>query len=162
MPSPAEIVRACLVGQGIVAVPPLPGQILQLDPLPGDASVLCFVGSMPDEPDKLVALYDEAGLYFGRRQRDGRSLGHPGVKIIVRTPDYSGYAFMKTLAAGLDTVVKSTVSVPISDVQNEDHYLQSVYRTSLIISLGEEKHKRRQLWSLHARVAFQDSETFSG
>jgi hypothetical protein len=119
---------------------------------------LCFVSSRPDEPDQLVCLYDVAGSVQGRRMADGRLLIHAGLSVIVRAADYTGYALANAVASALDGVRRQDVEMP----DGTAHHVQSVYRTSTVVALGEEAGKRRQLWSFSARVAFQDSEPSLG
>lgn len=154
MSSPAQIVQAYLVTQGVVQMPAVPNQTELYSQLPGDGTTLCYVSSMPDDPDQVVALYDTAGIFWGKNQRK-QSRVHPGIKILARSLDYaSGYALVNLIATTLDSF--TTGNVVTSD--QVSHAVQSIFRVSPIIALGEEVGKKRQLWSLNARVAFQDSE----
>jgi hypothetical protein len=145
MASPADILRVALVAAGVVQMPGVPGQLLPYVQQPGDASILCYVGSMPEDVSQAVCLYDNAGRMFGRRQRDGKEMIHAGVKALVRFPTYDYYDRVNTLALAMQSLTRTGV-------------IQSVYRTSPIISLGEETNRRRQRWSFNLRIAFTDAQ----
>lgn len=146
MSSPAELIREYLVSQGLVQYP---GDIQT----PGDGTTQCYVSSMPDDPDQILSVYDIAGLKWCRTQR-GKNIIDPGVKLIVRALDYRGYTnVVLPITTILGAVNENTVSL-----NGVDHFLHSVYRTSSIVSIGEETGKRRQLWYINARVSMQDIE----
>ena len=150
VPSPAEIVQAWLISQ----LSFLKSNELQE---PGDGSTVCLVDGMADEFDQAVFIQDQVGLDFGRRQR-GKTERHPGIKIIIRALDHqTGFSLANAVANALDSSTMMTVSV-----NGVSHYVQSIYKTSTIIRLGEEVGKRRQLWSINARIVFQDREPALG
>jgi ribosome biogenesis GTPase A len=151
MAGPAEIIRSILVTQKLVAMPPVAGKTVPFQQLPGDGTTLCFIGSMPDTPDQAVAIYDTPGIIWGRRQRDAKDLVHSGILIKIRTLDYSGYDLANNLANSLVTI-KQTNTI----IGETTYYVASVYRTSNVVSLGEQVGKKRQQWTVQARVAFQD------
>ena len=157
--SPAEIVRAILVGQGLVIMPAIPGLTLPYIQTPGDGTALCFVNLKEDTIDQALFIHDTAGVWFGRSLRSAKTLLHPGVSMIVRSlNEPQGAALAQSIANALDAVVKSVVMT----YDGSQHYLQSLYRVGGINSLGEEVGKRRFLWSLNARVAMQDIEPTLG
>lgn len=125
---------------------------------PGDGTTCAFVSKLPDDYDQCIALYDTAGLNWGRAQSGKRWLS-PGLKVLVRALTYGvGYALAQSIADGLDLIVNQTVIA--SDMTT--HYVKTVTRTGTIISLGEEIFKQRQLFSINARVAYQDQEPVQG
>lgn len=153
MASPAEVVGACLVNAQLVIVP------TSQDPPPGPDPVTLFISSMPDDTDLAVAVFDTAGTRFGRSMRDGQSWVHPAVNMLIRHRLYSqGYNLCQQIANFLDSFTSTTVIVTTPASGSEIVAVQSLYRVGTIISLGEEVEKRRQLWSLNLRVAFQGSQ----
>lgn len=157
--SPSKIVRAVLVSKGLVTEPAQENQI-PIEQLPGDGSTLCYVSSLPDEIDQAVLIKGTAGLLFARGMRAGDYFQHPGIKILVRALDHdTGYDLISRLCTqGIDTVNRNTVIT----LDGTTHYVQSIYRTSTIIELGEEQDKKRQLFTINARVAFQAQEPSLG
>lgn len=157
MASPAEVVRQYLINSGLVILPVVTGEVIPAQQLPGDGSTVCFTRSMPDDYDQAVCIFNTTGPIFGRRQRDGKQLMHPGVNVFVRTLDDTGYDLAVTLANALDASTRSTIMI-----DEMEYLVQSIYRTSPVISLGEEVGKQRQRWSINARVAFQDQQPIMG
>lgn len=160
MSSPAEIVRAMLVKQGLVTLPVIVGQTIPYVQTPNDYEELtpCYVSKLIDDVDQLVCIMDTVGTLSQRPMRGGKQDRHPGVKVIVRTLDYTGYALINNIAVAFDGFTAGTVTTDDGVV----HYLQSIYRTTTIVPMSEDIGKQRQLWSLNARVAFQDAEPSLG
>lgn len=157
MPSPARILRSCLIDLGLVV---MPGETPV--PLPDTSVISCFVGGMPSAYDKCVEITDAAGLDDGREMASGRRHMKPGVKILIRhLDDYEGAELAQTIALALDQSIDTmTTRVPEDDA---DHYVQTVKRTTSVIFLGEEQAaNRRYLWSMNARISFQNREGFLG
>ncbi len=155
MASPAEIVRSCLADRGVVQLPAIAGQDIPYEAIPGDGSVLCYAPSFPDEIDQGVGIFDTSGVLFAYRQRGSKGLKHPGIKVHVRALDQIGFTVAMAIEAGLNSIgLCSTITG-----DGITHYVQSVYVVGTIIGLGEERGKKRQLWSINARVAFQDRES---
>ncbi len=154
MVSPAEVIAACLV-KGTLVIVPTPGGPV---PVPGMGLPTLFIGSEADDCDVAVILYDVGGRFFGRLQRTGQTLVHPGVNLLVRHLDYPrGYALAQELANFFDAFAAQTVMVGSETVQ-----IQSAYRIGSIISLGEQIGKRRNEFSLNIRVAFQGTQSQIG
>lgn len=147
MSSPAEIIRAALVQVGLVILPR--GR--------GPSTTPCYVASLPDAPDQVVRIRDMVGLLFGRIQPTGKTLQHHGIKVTIRTLDFTGYDFANSILNGIETLTNFTVVIA-----GQKHIVQSAYRTTPLIDMGEEVGKKRQLWSFNARVAFADTEPSLG
>jgi hypothetical protein len=155
--SPAYILRQILVDAQIVIMPAVLGQTIPFVQTPQDGSTVCYVSSMPDDVDQVVCLYNTMGRLFGRLQ-EGKTKVHPGIKVEVRALDPgTGYDLISCISNALDKIQTQTVTV-----DEIDHYIQSVYRTSPIVELGEEVGKKRQLFTLNARMAFQALEPSLG
>jgi len=153
MASPAQIVRQYLIDKGIVIDPEEPGELYTYNAIPGDGVTPCYVSSLPDDIDQAIVIKDQAGVYFGRRMPDGKSMLHPGIQFVIRSLDYqTGYDLANSIVLAFEAVnnTNTTVNTVVYSVK-------SVYRTSTIIALGEEVGKKRQLFSINARVAFNDS-----
>lgn len=146
--SPAMIIRSCLIDMGLVSYPGTGGQ-----------HTPCFVGSLPNNHDRAVAIYDWPGRWAGRRS-DNRAEVKPGVLVKIRWPDYSnGYDYSQRMATALDTMGPRITRCP------EDgnlHYILTVPRTSGITTLGEEVGTRRQLWTITAIISFSEVEPTIG
>jgi len=155
MASPAEIVRACFVQLGLVIMP-VSNEQLPVAQLPEDGTTQCYVGNQPDDVDQMVCVYGPAGRVFGREMRGGKTLLHSGIKVIVRALDYpTGWALANLIATtGMDSFPgNSTVTVTDDPTV---YNVQSIYRTSDVIELGEEVGKKRQLFSINARIALNN------
>jgi hypothetical protein len=151
----AEIVRACLVANGVVVAPPVPNETVPYQQTPYDGSILCYAPSMPDEIDQAVCIYDTQGRVFGYSQRKvsangPKRLSHPGIKAVIRALDETGSDVATRIANALDSIYNQTVTV-----RGANYSVQSVYCIGEVIGLGEERGRKRQLWVVNARVAMQ-------
>lgn len=157
MDSPAEIIRSCLIDLGLVIMPGIPNQTIPYQQTAGDGSILCYVSSMPDDEDQCICIYDQSGIVWGRDT--SKKLAHPGIKVLVRAVDYSiGSLMVRSLALAIDNRMRNITTV----LNGTPYTISNFYRTGTIISLGEEVGKRRQLWSINARVAFDYSTPLLG
>ena len=152
--STAQIVRQILKAAGLVA-------LVTDEPLPTDGTPICYVSSMPDETDSAVLIKDTLGLNFGRSQRS-RTLIHAGVKLWIRQPTFPpAVNYAQAIAIYFDNFPpQSAVSIP--NDPSSPHCVQSIYRVNTLVDLGEEVGKRRQLWTLNARVAYGEEEPVKG
>jgi hypothetical protein len=169
MPSPAEILRSCLLDAAapLVLLPEdhlgqTPGGELLVVQQPQSISDLvtqqpvtpCYVSSVSDDIDQVVALYDVPGRIFGRSMTDGQYWFHLGIKAIIRHLDYSaGWDLSQQLAAGFDAIQNH-----ITTLNGVQHRVNNVYRLGTIHALGEEVGKRRQLFSIDARIVLASTE----
>lgn len=153
----AEVVRAFLIGHKIV-VDPAPTDQVPPFQLPGDGTVFCYVSSIPDEIDQAVCLRDVPGVTWAAKMQPSvnnvpKRVSHPGVKVLVRWTDYTGYDVAQTVANACQAIYNGTVQV-----RGISYAVQSIYRIGDITDAGEEIGKKRQLWTFMLRVAFQDSQ----
>lgn len=152
MASPAKVLQQILVNLMLVKMPPVPGKTVPYTSSLRDQSYFCYVGSIPDEINRAVILTNSAGMVFGKRQTDGKTLEHPGIKILVRDMNQEDASNMaQKLVDAIDPICRITVSV-----DGEDNYVQSIYRVGTVTDLGEEKDKKRFLTVANVRMAFQD------
>jgi hypothetical protein len=159
MMSPANILRQILVDAGLVTMPGVPQQTVPFQQAPGDGSTLCYTSSLPDDEDQAVLIKGTAGKVFGRQMRGGKTDVHHGVKFNIRSPnDEIGSLLAIALADGVDKI-PPLLTVVLNEVS---HYVQSVYRTSSVMEMGEERGKKRQLWSFNVRIAMQNREPTIG
>jgi hypothetical protein len=160
MSSPAEILRAFLVREGVLAMPFVKGKTVPIVQHPLTELTPCYVSSMPDDPDQAVTIYDVSGIMFGRRQPDGKQMLHPGMSVLVRTINYgTGYNLTNMLAVVAETLDSSQSPVVVND---QEYWVQTVYRTSTVTSLGEEVGNKRQRFSFDLRMALQDRQPSLG
>lgn len=120
----------------------------------GDPWVQSFVNIAPDEINNCALVRDTQGVGWGHDQRTGKRLQHHGMSLTLRHEDYDeGEEVAGDIARVLEGVSNRTVTV-----DDYNYFVQSVYVTSDVISLGEEVGKKRYLWSFSARVAMQAKE----
>lgn len=145
--TPAYIVQQLLVDAGTAI---LPG----LREIPDEDVVEVHANNAPDNINRCVLVRDTAGVQFGHDQREADVLEHAGLLITVRHDDDRKAGNICKAVAGTFKARKN-VDVEVDDLI---YHVQSVYRTSSLLSLGEEVGKRRFLWSFNARVAMQARE----
>lgn len=152
MASPIQIFRSCLKDLGLVQYLGVRGSL-----------PVCIVGGTSDEIDIGVFILGSTGRVFGRRARDGKNLVHPGFKVIVRHTNYqTGYDLANSIAVAMDQrtfPIKTTL--PTSE-GGSTYYIQNIIRTTEVVDLGEETGKKRQLWSINGRIAFEDEVSSIG
>ncbi len=143
--SPADVLRTYLLTVTSLA--------LSLPSLGGKWPV--FVGTMPDDQDSALCIYDTQGIGDGRIMKTGQSIRHPGLMIRARGLHYRPtFDKMKSIGDLLDTVLMQTV---IMD-ETTQYLIQAVSTTSDIIPLGEESHKRRESFVLNGRITLNKVE----
>lgn len=148
MSSPAEIVRAVLIRQGLVIYG---GSVVQI---PGDGTTQCFVNRFVSEPSQILLIQDSEGTGFGKVMA-GQRLKHYGVKLNMRSLDNDqGYDTIKSVYDFFD---KKTPKYTI-DSRGYRHYVQNIYNVSEVIFIGEEDKTRTLTWSLNVKVALQSEE----
>jgi hypothetical protein len=140
-------------------MPGVPDVTIPFTQVPNDGTTLCYAGRMPDEPDQCVVIQDQEGRFFGRSQV-GTYLIHPAVRLIVRAlpPEDAATVLAQTIANALNAIANVTVTMSDQSV----HYVKTVYRTAPIKPLGEEVGRKRFLFIISARIAFQDNEPVLG
>lgn len=107
-----------------------------------------FVGILPDQPDNAISCYDTAGIMNGRIMRTGEQVEHPGLQIMVRSPDYLS-AINKANAIALALDQQSDVVVQMES--NRFYRIQNISRAGAILPLGlNEDDRRRYHFSINA------------
>lgn len=149
MASPAEIVRAVLIRQGLVLYG---GSVVQI---PGDGTTQCFVNRFVDQPSQVLIVQDSEGTRFGREMVTQRALKHYGVKLNMRSLDEDeGYDTIKGVYDFFDKKIPNYAI----DSRGYTHYVQNIYNVSEVIFLGEEQGTKILTWSLNVKVALQSEE----
>lgn len=166
MATPATILRSILIDLGLVQLPaelavpgftPLSSAGLNLQ----DSLPLCFVGSLPNDPDRVVVMRDGGGLPGGREMNGGRRRAQPAVKFVVRDVAYDkAYTLANQIADALDEQI-DMISTTVPEDQTV-HYVAAVKRTTAVTDMGEEVGTKRNLFSIDCRITFQDQEPSIG
>lgn len=137
--SPALLLKAVFLQLGVVT---------ELSPPTVASAWPCYVGLLPDDPHSAIAIFDMGGAMDGRNQKTGEMFTHPGVHVQVRSQDYTlGYAQSCVLRDAMDSVKLAQVTV-----QSVEYQVDAVTRTSDVISMGQEREKRRSMFSIGAIV----------
>jgi hypothetical protein len=154
VPSPAEIIRSCLHDQGLITIPDLDGNLPYVQE-PKDGSTVCFVSKIADQPDQIVVIADTAGRIFGRSMETGRMMTHYGLMVTVRALTFeTGWNLGMAIYAGLGTITRKTTTI-----NNVQYAVANLIRASTLIYVGEEIGRKRELFTIQARVAFQYTQT---
>lgn len=134
MSSYADIVRQLLLDLALVE-----------DGTTGDWP--CFVGYLPDLPEKAVVCYDTAGTFDGRIMSSGEKVEHPGIQILVRTQTYvDAFNKVKEIAEALDGQRLTEVVF-----ETTTYVIQNISRTGAVLPLGQmEDDRRRFHFSINA------------
>jgi hypothetical protein len=150
MSSPAEVVRAVLIKQGIVVYG---GSVVQM---PGDGTTQCFVNRFVSDPPQVLMIQDSEGIGHGSEMKTLRKLKHSRVKLNMRSLDHdAGYDTIKSVYDFFD---KKLPNYTI-DSRGDRHYVASIRNDSEIIFIGEEDKTRILTWSLNLRIAMWIEET---
>lgn len=147
MATPAEVVRAQLVRAKLCVYPGIEQQ-------PDYGPFQCFTGELDDKIDNALALIDVSGSLQGREMKSGETLEHFGFKVHLRSLKYEDADLIFSVRDYFNRTLLSPFDVYVRD--RYAYHVHSVYCTSGVISLGEEKGTRRYNWILNARVVFRD------
>lgn len=141
MSSPAKVIRAYLVANGLGVLPAAAGS--------PDWKV--FVGKEPQDPDNIITVYNPAGLIELKNMRDGEQFVHHGVQFRFRNLDYElGWA--KGIAVK-DLMTKGTKMSPVAvPGDSTDWIIQSFNLTMDLAFLLEEEKKNRQVFTMTGRI----------
>ncbi len=140
---PAKVVIAYLIDQALVAKPA------------AGASWPCYYGDEPDTPDNCVTIYDTDGRLSGREHVGGEMQGSHGIQVRLRcgpSQILAGYQKLMAISQNFDTAVNRTL-VPLG---NDTYRIQSISRTSDILSLGrEDTASARRIYVFNALVSLR-------
>lgn len=111
------------------------------------------VGSMPDQPDKLVAVRTTSAVPDGRYARGGR-VYHPGCQVQCRGADYTeGWNLAATCT---DALVNLTTSGPVNvTVGTNTVKVTNVSVTGLPLPMAEEADRPRRSFTFNLTFSFQ-------
>ena len=152
----ADIVRQYLVNTGLVTNSMEYNQQVPFTQQPNDGTTVAYVSRLPDDPDQVVAVYDVAGLVFGRLQNTGEIMEHLAFKIIARSLWYApGNQLIIAIANALDTFPARSSITLTNEGGSTIYKIQSIYRTTTISAIGEETGRRRSLFTVSGRMAMQ-------
>jgi len=142
--SPAEVLRASLVGAGL-------GVLRSKNP---NAAWPVYVGHMPATPDNVVCVYDTAGRREGRLMGTGESQSKPGWQVRVRGRTHPvAIARMNLIKAHLDSILREAVRV--GEVA---YVIQAVTQTTTVLPLGQEPEgERRVHFTLNGTITYRSS-----
>jgi hypothetical protein len=139
--TPAYVIRQLLVDKGLVIHP-------GAREIPHELTLQCYVNEVPDEIYEMVLIKDVTASMFGHNQRSGDPFEHPGVLVNLRHTDpLLAARFAKSISKGIKA---QNVTVTVGELV---YTVQTVYRSSSLISLGEEVGKRRFRWAFDAKIA---------
>lgn len=137
--SPAEVLRAVLVGIGQGTQPPTPPAAASAWPV--------YASSEPAAPDNVVTVYDTAGVDDGRSMIDGELFQHYGVQVRVRaTTHAAGWAKADAIrrALALECKLRGATVAGSS-------YVLTASRIGQVLALGRETpESQRRLFTVNA------------
>jgi hypothetical protein len=118
-----------------------------------------YWSSMPNNPANALACYDTQGILDGRIMQTGHIPSHPGIQIRVRaTSDPVGVQKLFGIMNALDLVHDNTVVVPAEPgIMTKTYKLQSIQRTTDILSLGVEEGSTFRLFTTNALVTYGEN-----
>lgn len=149
MASPAEVIRALMIRDGLVMYPI--GRATRQNELPQ-----CFVGMMPNEIDVAVLLADTTPRMFGRAMV-GTTWKHYGIKLNLRhlaSNGQAGYDVIKSISDWIDYL-----EVPTQvNSRGKTCHVCSLYKDADVKDIGEERGTNRRLWSMDLLLAMRTVE----
>ena len=112
----------------------------------------------PNEPDRVITIYDTTGLVDGRLQINGKVVEHLGIQIRIRSNDNDvGNDKIQAIKVFMDeTLLDNTVTVlDSSGTNSENHIVHSASRTSTVLSLGRDiENSNRFLFTINYVISF--------
>lgn len=114
-----------------------------------------FVSSQPDQPDKVITVFNTTGRDHGRIQWDGERQGMEGAMIRVRA-DKESVAWVKVNA--IDQHLSRSVANRIVNLDGVNYYVQSITRTGGINSIGYDEGNKLRVFTLNVLAFIRQSE----
>ena len=151
--SVSYIVRQLLIDLGVAS-----------DGVNGEWSV--FAGSMPDQPDQLIVVYEMIGVKDGRSMIDGEVFTHPAFSIQVRHPTHpGGIVKAGAIATALDGVLRRTVTAydlvePTgtgTGTSSISYLVHAISRFSDPFYIGADPRTNYHLFAFDAKLALEKS-----
>lgn len=106
-----------------------------------------FYSVMPNAPDNAISVHDTTGRMQGRDHNSGEMTEKYGFQVRVRCGSRStGDTKAQAIGYALDTGVNRT-SVTVG---SDTYLVQSITRTTPVLSIGLEQGSRNRLWTLNA------------
>ncbi|MFA5056494.1 MAG: minor capsid protein [Opitutaceae bacterium] len=114
-----------------------------------------FATLSPDQPDKLIVVYNTAGTGDGRDMQSGEMLGHYGIQISVRDSDpKTGYRKADAIRATLAKDIRRA-TVTIESSQYSVHCFAHI---GDVFDIGEEPNTGRRLFTINAVVSLRQTQ----
>lgn len=131
--SPADVIAQLLINSGLGTL----GTAEEAWPI--------FVARMPENLDNVISVFDTTGKKDGRYMRGGTVVERPGVLIGVRAQRYEiGYQKAKAIRDLIDATDHANVTIDAVT-----YTVNSISRTTPIVSLGESEERKNQEFSLN-------------
>lgn len=148
--TPPDVIRQLLIDNSYGVAPGIdqqvPDQRLEVDP------PQIFTRAFPDNVSYLIWLKLIHGRVF-EFVSDGEPHEHKGLHVMVRYPlreeDDLGYTLAESLWRFLGKVSNQTVTIGAYTFR-----IQSIYRTTPIMDIGEQSEKARSDWAFEMNVVF--------
>lgn len=113
------------------------------------------VASEPDQPDKVVTIYDTLGRVFPRSMADNRRLEYPGIQVRVRGPNpLVTHNKARQLATALDSI--NMVEV---DLGTKTYIINTIVRSDHPIALGKVAPGKLNVFTINAMVSYRQKDT---
>lgn len=111
-----------------------------------------FFSNRSKSPNDCITIYDTEGITSGRKMKGGEVQEHLGIQVMVRSEDLAeGYRKCHAIILDFDQQVSRTL-VPMG---SDTYRIQSISRTSAVISAGREKGTGCRLHSANAVVSLR-------
>jgi hypothetical protein len=138
--APADIVRQLLIDSELGTAP----RLYKDWPV--------YVANEPDQPDKVITIYDTAGFNFGRLHPTGATVQHFGILIRVRG---TGYVATRNKIKDIETFLNESVFRTTITVGSTSFLVQALTQRTQIISLGsDQENSNRYLFTVNYTLVF--------
>lgn len=140
--SPADILKAALVGLGGAVAPTNP---------PADWA--CYSEGEPDLPDRCVTVYTTQGTDDGRLMTDGELQQHYGVQVRVRADRHAvGYAKAAAIRALISDRAGGLYDYAVT-LDGTSYLVHCAAKVGQVLALGKEVPKtKRSLFTVNATI----------
>ena len=149
--APAQIIQQLLIDLGLAT------------DIASAAAWPVYYSDHPNQPDDSICVYNTDARLQGRSQVEGETQEFYGIQVRVRSASVlNGYNKCQAIASAFDLQVLRT-EVTMVTIPSASYLVQSVTRTSSVISLGvENPTSRRRLYTLNAMVSIRMTEEETG
>lgn len=115
----------------------------------GSSDFATFIGRMPQNPERAIAVFGTQGITQGRIQATGQVVDFPGLQFLVRSNGYDvGSRKAYEVLAAIDSCRREVVSI-----SGTDYMIHSLTRTSDVLPIGQDQDTKLDKFTINVTAS---------